>query len=624
MKLPSLSKLGLGAFVVILAGAVFFYIPFRLDKNTSLTETQAKIALQALRQSLPKGEIEKLPSELQNVSDDTIPLVLTVWSKGIRNRNYQIDGEPLGRALEKLAIELKRLGSLLDEPRLRLQLDFVISEGWIPEGGLLASLAFVEGRDGISGVVGERRVYLPPSELIRNGKYGSFMPLPDLDRKFRIGIDIERVKKTIKHQGKRVDIRGDEVTEVARFRSLTVVEGEDLAPRRLFKGTVERPQVTRSRVRASVLAGARYLKRVLRDDGIYRYYYNPVRDRDEKGKYNWPRHAGVTYSLALVGRLLNRPEFIETALKALERFEEQLADGPDGSQCLMSGGKCYLGSSALGLLALAEYRIASNDDRFDDSARRVARFLVSMQKEDGFFYHDWYPDRGIDKELMKLYASQQAVFALARYAEAVGDNDALEKAVEGMNFLAGPYWNHFLGTFFFGQEHWTCLAAEEVFMARPKKEYANLCHGIGVHYDNLTHKSDSTPYIEDIGGMSVTHLFTPHLGGTATAAEAMVSAVKLGEAVGRDAASIREQLKATYGFLIQGQVTAHDTFWMHRPGLAMGGFFETQTKTKIRIDNVQHAISAMVRGLDLLPGDPDGAPADANRDYLVTTGDKSL
>ena len=83
---------------------------------------------------------------------------------------------------------------------------------------------------------------------------------------------------------------------------------------------------------------------------------------------------------------------------------------------------------ALGLLALAEYRIASGDDRFDEAARQVADFLVSMQKEDGFFYHDWYPERGIDRELMKLYASQQAVFALARYAKAVGDQDALARA----------------------------------------------------------------------------------------------------------------------------------------------------------------------------------------------------
>ncbi|MCP4674408.1 MAG: hypothetical protein GY854_02600 [Deltaproteobacteria bacterium] len=617
MKLPSLPRLGLAAAVIILASAVIFPIPFELHANTSLKEAQAKVALAMLRRSLHQGDLFKLPSELGEVSKEVVPIVLTVWSRGVRYRVFQTAEEPLGQALENLAGKLKKIGDRVNDPRLRLQLDFAVAEGWIPQDGVLASLAFVEGRDGVSGVIEGERIYLPPSELVRNNKYGSFKPLPDYDGKFRIGVDLVRVAKTVLNQGKRLGIPGDEVSDFARFRSLTVVEGEDLSPRRLLKGTVRRPNVTRARVEAAVIAGADYLTGMLRDDGIFRYYYNPVLDRDEKGEYNWPRHAGVTYSLALVGRVLKKPAYVGVASRALVRFEKQLGDGPDGSKCLQSRGKCYLGSSALGLLALAEYRIASGDDRFDDMARKVARFLVSMQKEDGFFYHDWYPKRGIDKELMKLYASQQAVFALARYAKALGDEDALEKAVFGMDYLAGPYWDHFLGSYFFGQEHWTCLAAEEVYAARPKPEYAELCHGIGVHYENITHNPGETPFIEDVGGMSVTHLFTPHLGGTATASEAMVSSVLLGDAIGLDTSRIREQLRVTYGFLIQGQVTADDTFWIRHPEQAMGGVYETQTKPKIRIDNVQHAISAMVRGLDFLPVDSKGAPAAAKKDYVL-------
>ncbi len=50
----------------------------------------------------------------------------------------------------------------------------------------------------------------------------------------------------------------------------------------------------------------------------------------------------------------------------------------------------------------------------------------------------------------------------------------------------------------------------------------------------------------------------------------------------------------------------------------MGGFYESQTKTAIRIDTVQHSISAIVRGLDLLPPDPPGLGLDdALRDFEV-------
>ena len=124
----------------------------------------------------------------------------------------------------------------------------------------------------------------------------------------------------------------------------------------LLKGTVERQPPTGARVRASVTAGADYLVRALKSNGLYRYYYDPLRNRNISDPYNWPRHAGTSYSLALVGRLLNHDGYVEAAGRALEKFEKQLVKGLNDSRCLMAKGKCYLGSSALGLLALAEYR----------------------------------------------------------------------------------------------------------------------------------------------------------------------------------------------------------------------------------------------------------------------------
>jgi hypothetical protein len=220
---------------------------------------------------------------------------------------------------------------------------------------------------------------------------------------------------------------------------------------------------------------------------------------------------------------------------------------------------------------------------------------------------------------MKLYATQQAVLALAIHARAVrGDEESLAAAEEGMDYLAGPYWDHFLGHWHFLQEHWTCLAAEEMYRVRPKPEYARICLEVGKHYDRITLRADETPFAEDAGGMSVTHIFTPHVGGTATAAEAMVSAAILGRAIGEDVSPLEEQLRQTFHFLARGQVSAHDRFWIPRPKEAVGGFYESQTKTAIRIDTVQHSISAIVRGLDLLPPDPPGLGLDdALRDFEV-------
>ena len=620
MRIPSLARLGIVSLVVVLTAVLLAPLPFSLEPATEISPAEAGRMLTALREAFDADRVAELPADLAQLADDRIPVVLTAWVGGTREEVWQVDGEPLSVALPILSRELDAKRHEVGDPTLRLELDLAVADGWLPEDGLLFSLSFVEGHDGLSGVVEGQRIYVPPAELVRRRMYGSFKPLPGYDPKFRIGIDPDKSLRRISLQNFSITgRRNGSASDLRRFRALTVVEGADLAPRRLLKGTVARPELTRARLEAAVVAGAQYLTRALQDDGIFRYHYDPLRDRNLHDAYNWPRHAGTAYSMAMVGRILERPELVEAAGRALVRFEEQLGEGPDGSRCLFAREKCYLGSSALGLLALSEYRIASGDDRFDETARAVAEFLLSMQKDDGFFYHDWYPHTGIDRSLMKLYASQQAVLALAIHARAVGNDPAREAARRGMDYLAGPYWDHFLGSYFFGQEHWTCLAAEEVYQAFPEPAYARICTAIGAHYDNIIHEAGDTPFEEDVGGMSITHLFTPHLGGTATGAEAMVSALRLAEATGEDGTELREQLVATYGFLVKHQVTAHDGFWMPRPDIAMGGFFETQTKARIRIDNVQHAISAMVRGLDLLPESPPGALAEAEKDYVFET-----
>ncbi|HUT78049.1 MAG TPA: hypothetical protein VM285_10205, partial [Polyangia bacterium] len=595
MRLPSVARLGLVSAVLAITAVVLAPLPFRLEANTAIAPEEAGRILVALRQAGDADRELAWPESLAHVAEDPLPLVLTLWKRGRREQVWQVDGKPLADAAKELAGKLRNARRDLADPSTRLQLDLATASGWVPHGGPLFALSFVEGHDGVSAEVDGRRVYLSPSELIRLQKYGSFRPLPAFDAKFRIGLDRGRVMPSLGHAAERAFGKRGEAAALTRFRALTVVEGSDLSPRRLLKASTDRPALTRGRGEAVVLAGAGYLARALRPDGMYRYYWDPVADKDLPGVYNWPRHAGVSYSLALAGRLLERPELLEAAGRALERFEKELVPGPSGSRCLMAQGKCYVGSAALGLLALSEYRLATGDARFDESARAVARFLRFMQKPDGF-HHDWYPDKGIDRELMKLYATQQAILALAIHARAVGgDAESLAAAEAGMDYLAGPYWDHFLGHWHFLQEHWTCLAAEELYAARPKPEYARICHEVGRHYDRITLGIDETPFAEDAGGMSVTHIFTPHVGGTATAAEAMVSAAILGRAIGKDVSSIEEQLRQTFHFLARGQVSAHDRFWIRRPRDAVGGFYESQTKTRLRIDTVQHAISAIVR-----------------------------
>ena len=243
--------------------------------------------------------------------------------------------------------------------------------------------------------------------------------------------------------------------------------------------------------------------------------------------------------------------------------------------------------------------------------------MFAMQKPDGLFYHFWSQKDGIDRSSMLLYASQQGVLGLAMWGRVTGDDRLATAAIKGMDNLAGPYWDFFLGKWFFGPEHWTCLAARELYPVAPKREYAAVCREIGRHFVRATLGPADTPFAEQVGGLGLAHILPPHEGGTATSAEAMAAAVSLGSAAGMDVAEVRDRLTQTYRFLARCQATIHDAFWMRRPATGVGGFFERQATPIVRIDNVQHAISSMVNGLDLFPPDPPGAIEEAMRDYQV-------
>ncbi len=56
-----------------------------------------------------------------------------------------------------------------------------------------------------------------------------------------------------------------------------------------------------------------------------------------------------------------------------------------------AGARAQLGSSALMAVALAERRLATGDDRYDDVMRGLGRFMVAMQRDDGGFHVAWLP-----------------------------------------------------------------------------------------------------------------------------------------------------------------------------------------------------------------------------------------
>jgi hypothetical protein len=94
---------------------------------------------------------------------------------------------------------------------------------------------------------------------------------------------------------------------------------------------------------------------------------------------------------------------------------------------------------------------------------------------------------------------------------------------------------------------------------------------------------------------------------TATRAEGVVAATRLARKVGADDAVYLEALRLMADFQLRCQVTPENGLYLPRPDLAMGGFRRGLTDWEVRIDYVQHNVSALLGQLALLLGDEDPA-----------------
>ncbi len=172
------------------------------------------------------------------------------------------------------------------------------------------------------------------------------------------------------------------------------------------------PQITSTEALASATSAAEWMARVQRDDGSYLYEYNRKTGLPVPG-YNSVRHAGVTMSLYQLAGSGDRVA-LATADRGMgwliaNSFEHDdwtaLRDPDDGG--IESGG------NALMLAALTQRRLATGDRAHDELMRRVARYLLVMQQDDGSYLLAWDPATGAPNPAYRSkYATGEAFWAL--------------------------------------------------------------------------------------------------------------------------------------------------------------------------------------------------------------------
>lgn len=189
-------------------------------------------------------------------------------------------------------------------------------------------------------------------------------------------------------------------------------------------------------LREDARLAARWIVDNQNPDGSYTYEYD--RDAAEySGDYNIVRHAGVTMSLYQAAGKLDEPAFLAAADRALAWMLDRLQAHDDGWVALADGPRAQLGSSALMLVALADRRLLTGDDQYDDVMKGLGEFLVAMQREDGGFYIAYQFDRGApDTTGTSRYYPGEALFGIALLENAFPEEPWESAAARAADFIA--------------------------------------------------------------------------------------------------------------------------------------------------------------------------------------------
>jgi hypothetical protein len=361
----------------------------------------------------------------------------------------------------------------------------------------------------------------------------------------------------------------------------------------------------------AIVAGGEYLVDACGPDGqfVYRVHLDP-RETPEP-KYNIVRHAGTIYALGMIDRYQSSPAVRDTMLRAAEWMKRtSLHPVPNESDLQAiwsfpeiegSGGPAdaKLGGTGLGLVALMSVERISPGVTSLEQLRSLGRFIVFMQREDGSYYSKYTPEYGgRDGRWESLYYPGEAALGLLMLDQRDPSPTWRETAIKTLLYLARIRRD--LVTV--EADHWALLATARLFAQSPDSLQAVQRQAIMQHAVQVCRciLADCPAWAVPAGAEGS---LTPDCRTcpTATRLEGLTAALTF---LPDDEVALRQDIRSAVdrgiGFLDRARI---------RSGPYRGGiprellafdpdgswYFPNDRAGEIRIDYVQHAVSAMIQ-----------------------------
>jgi hypothetical protein len=390
-----------------------------------------------------------------------------------------------------------------------------------------------------------------------------------------------------------------------RFRADVHVESPSHdAALAVLRGMVQRPgEVTAEALLAGVRRGADYLARIVGPQGRYVYMYHPVDDRDDSS-YGWLRHSGTTYALFEAYEEFGAPSHLEKGEIALRYLASRLSQdsASQGKYALDSNDEEQqkVGGAGLALLAFAKHAAVTGKRDDIETMRALARFIIKQQYQDGHFRCNADVERETGKELKRelWYYPGEAVLALMRLYAIEPQQAYLDAARRGADWIVRVR-DASVSQDNLSHDHWMSYAFNELYRVTRDDAYLKHAYEIARAIQRKQRGPNDAPAPDFIGTFYEGQT-TP----AATRIEAYDADIVLSRFSGRPDAWLVGSAKLAARSVLGQQFDSDGSYWLKNPAKANGGVRESMFVQDVRIDYVQHAMSAWLHLARILR-DPD-------------------
>jgi hypothetical protein len=472
----------------------------------------------------------------------------------------------------------------------------LVHESIVAEGPVLArpELAFmfslVPGRDGVAARLDGRTVYVTPDELLARQAYDHGLSVGAIQLSF--GLD---VPTTLEMLGDRLGVPARDVLDRAPISRIRVV-------RHVRTRTEVTPDsLTADTARTGAFAAARYLARNTDSEGRFRYLVEAPTNRALPG-YDWPRHAGATYFLAEAAAASGGdPDLAFAALRAAGFLRDHALVRCGPLSCVGDGAVADVGSTALAILAFTEIARTGLDPAYALIVRDLAEFLRSQQRPDGELMHEYDRAAGRPIDVQLLYFTGEAALALSRAHALLHDARDLEAARRALHHLVHGAWSFFGSRYYWGEEHWTCEAADDLWDRAPSQDALDFCLGWAAYNRKLMYGPGDAPLDVD-GAYGVGPIVTPRLTPAGSRSEATAATLDMARRAGRSRGqldTLDRSLRRSLALLLRHQLALspglYPSYLMAEPEAVDGAVPGSEVDWALRIDYAQHAGNALLR-----------------------------